>query len=126
MKWILNLRRVFVVIWALALSQASSAQSLMLNDFPIVEELYENEQYEQAFKEYKKIYKERFQALDLNNQALILDWGIRLSYIAEDWESLDKYVGLYYELDPYFSASSLKRVLSSVRGVHQQLRTFSE
>ncbi len=108
MKWILNLRRVFVVIWALALSQASSAQSLMLNDFPIVEELYENEQYEQAFKEYKKIYKERFQALDLNNQALILDWGIRLSYIAEDWESLDKYVGLYYELDPYFSASSLK------------------
>ncbi len=94
-------------IFVLSFSGAQS-QDILLTELPEVEELYENEQYEQAFGIFKKIYQDRFMALDLNSQALILDWGIRLSYIVEDWESLDKYVGHYYQLDPYFSAASLK------------------
>jgi outer membrane receptor for ferrienterochelin and colicin len=102
------IRPIFALLLLLATNLPLSAQGIQLNEFSSVEELYEKEQYEQAYQEFIQIFKNKYVILDLDDQSLMLDWGIRLSFIVEDWVALDTYVGMYYELDPYFSASSLR------------------
>lgn len=69
---------------------------------------YNGREYEESYQIYRNLYHSHYSNVSESDKMLILDWGIRLSFITEHWQDLDRYIYEYYSLDPYFSSSSLK------------------
>ncbi len=69
---------------------------------------YDERRYEDAYDLYKDLYLAHYNSVNDGDKMIILDWGIRLAFISEQWDDLDRYITEYYSLDPYFSSESLK------------------
>jgi outer membrane receptor for ferrienterochelin and colicin len=69
---------------------------------------YDERRYEDAYDLYKDLHLAHYNSVNDGDKMVILDWGIRLAFITEQWDDLDRYITEYYSLDPYFSAESLK------------------
>jgi outer membrane cobalamin receptor len=69
---------------------------------------YDERRYEDAYDLYKDLHLAHYNSVNDGDKMVILDWGIRLSFITEQWDDLDRYITEYYSLDPYFSSESLK------------------
>ena len=105
-----GLRKTFLLclVFFLITNITSAQKNLGLKrSLEKVQNLYLLEQYEVAYDTLESIYYTNYTKVDEEGQSLLLDWCIRLSFLSEDWDKLDEYIGEYYALDPYFSASSL-------------------
>lgn len=76
--------------------------------FQDIYKLYAQKKFEQAYDAYQKVYRASYANASEADQIRMLDFGIRLSFIVEKFADLDQYIQQYYELDPNFSAASLK------------------
>lgn len=70
--------------------------------------LYDGRRYENAYEYFKDTYHTYYSSVSDADKMVILDWGIRLAFITEEWTDVDRYISEYYSLDPYFSAESLR------------------
>jgi outer membrane receptor protein involved in Fe transport len=74
----------------------------------VIRDYYDEERFEDAYDQFIVLYHTYYYNVNEGDRMLILDWGIRLSFITEHFLDLDRYISEYYSLDPYFSVSSLK------------------
>ncbi len=77
------------------------------NELIELNKLYDGQRYEDAYDTIKSIYKAHYGNASEEKQIDILDWAIRLSFLSEEWQDLDNFIGLYYSLIPDFSSGSL-------------------
>jgi outer membrane receptor protein involved in Fe transport len=73
-----------------------------------VNKLYNEKKYESAYDDFKGLYVSFHLSSSENDQVKLLDWGIRLSFLVENFKDLEGYINQYYILDPNFSAANLK------------------
>jgi outer membrane receptor protein involved in Fe transport len=73
-----------------------------------VNKLYDQKKYESAYDLYRSIYNSIYLTSNEADQIKLLDLGIRLSFLVENFDDLEGYITDYYSLDPYFSSASLK------------------
>ncbi len=104
--------------------QRDNALNASLNQIQL---LYSAEQFEAAYDSLQYLYNTNTIALDKEKEAIVLDWGIRLSFLSEDWTNLDQYISAYYALDPFFSASQLSESSPQLREyIENYVRVKSE
>ncbi len=76
---------------------------------------FDDRRYEDAYDSFVELYHTHYNSVNDADKMIILDWGIRLSFITEQWTDVDRYITEYYSLDPYFSAKSLKESSPQLR-----------
>lgn len=123
-------RKILITLVAMLLwfSDTHAQRSTYLNkSLEQVQSLYRTEQYEIAYDSLLSIHQNYYNSLNEEGQATLLDWGIRLSFLAEDWPKLDHFISEYYALDPYFSADILTESSTQLKEyISNFVRTKSE
>jgi outer membrane receptor protein involved in Fe transport len=109
------------------LSNVFQSEHLLDEKLRTLKSHYDERRYEDAYDLFKDIYFTHYSIVNDENRMSILDWGIRLAFINEQWDDLDRYIAEYYSLDPYFSAESLKESSPQLKSyIGNFVRTKSE